>query len=463
MKEKFKLKTYRRAIAVAVIVVAVLLNLIVGALSDKLPLEFDLTANKVFSLTEETVAILKNMDEDVNLYYLVTKGNEDLYIEQTIDMYKGHTGKLHFSQIDPSQDPVFVNSLGIDNLTDNTIIVKCGDRVRTVDPSKLYDTTLQQQNIVAYELETKLTSAIDYVLNDTDINIVFTKGHEEVGKELFSDALYAQNATISEVDLKTEEIPADTAALYVIGPRRDFSADELQKIAAYVNGGGSLNISLDYGNDLPLVNQFMTEYYGITFDNNIVMETESLHILMNNPFYIVPQPTDHELTASMLEKEVGMVWPNTRSIQLSDKPGVLSRVLFKSSDSAVAQAASGDQVTPDADKGVKGTYAFAAAATVESDSGKVGKVVATGTSLYAADMFTSDQSVANSDFVLSTYSYLHGKSDTATLSITPKNVAVNYLALTQSDIIFYAIVFGILPPVLILAAGVFVWYKRRRL
>lgn len=462
MKEKFKLKTYRRAIAVAVIVVAILANLIVGVLSEKLPLEFDLTANKVFSLSDETVNMLKNLNEDIEVYYLVTKGNEDLYIQQTLDMYKGHTNKLHFSQIDPAQDPVFVNSIGAEKITDNSIIVKCGERTRIVDPGSIYDTTLQQQNIVSYELEIKLTSAIDYVLNDSDIKILFTKGHEEVGMQIYYNLLYGENATISEIDLKAEEIPEDTAAIYVVGPRRDFSADELQKIAAYVNGGGSLNISLDYGVEVPLINKFMTEYYGISFDNNIIMETENIHIIGENPFFIVPNPTEHELTKTMLEKEVPIIWPNSRSIQLSDRPGVVNRVLFKSSDSAVAQQATGETVSENADAGVKGTYAFAAVATVESDSGKEGKVIASGTSLYASEMFTKEASAANLDFVLSAYSYLHG-GDVSTVSIIPKNVAINYLTLTKSNVIFYAIIFGVLPPVLILAAGVFVWFKRRHL
>jgi len=435
------------------IIAVIFVNLIVAALSEKLPLQADLTGEEIFGISEETIKVLKSVDRDIDVYYFVAKGNEDPYVKQAIDMYKGYSGRINFKQVDPARDPAFVKSLGVD-VSDNSVIVKSGDRMKIIDASVLYDTTFQQQGIVAFALEVKLTAAIEYVMKESDVNVRFTSGHEEMGEALFTDILTTENATVSTIDLKVADIPEDTAVLYIIGPKRDFSADEISKIQTYVNGGGALNVSLDYGNTLPLFEQFMKEYYGVTFENNIIAETDTSKIVTNNPLYLFPEPLAHDVTNDIIAKKIGVLWPNARGIKIEEKAGVESQVLLKTSDSAIAQE--GEAVTE------KQSFNLAAAVTAYGSSGKKAKIIVAGTSFYCANMFLQEANVANADFVRNSYNYLYG-GEISTLSITPKNVGVNYLKLSLSEIILYAIVVGVIPPVLILGAGVFVWFKRRRL
>ena len=439
--------------AAVVIIAVILVNLIVVALSEKLPLQADLTGNEIFELSGETINVLKNVDREIEVYYLSPKGNEDLYVQQAIEMYKGYTNKIKFKQIDPSRDPAFVKSLGVE-VADNSIIVKSGDRMKIVDASTLYDTTFQQQGIVSFELEIKLTAAIEYVLKENDVNVRFTTGHEEMGMALFGDILTTQNATVSEIDLKTAEIPEDTKILYITGPQRDFSAEELTKIQAYLNGGGALNISIDYGTSMPLLEQFMREYYGVTFENNLIYETDASRVLTNNPIYVLPEIQPHDITNDFLSKKIAVLWPKARSIKIEEKAGVEPTVLFKTSESAIAQYEGAE--------GEKQSFDLAASLIVYGNTGKKAKILVAGTSFYSANMFLQEANIANADFVRNSYNYLYG-GEVSGISITPKNVGVTYLKLSLSQIILYGIFVGILPPVLILAAGVFVWFKRRRL
>jgi len=461
MNRKLKIKSYNYILIIVAIVAAILVNLIATTLSAKLPLQLDLTGNEVFKLSEETVNVLEKVDKDINIYYFVTSGREELYVKQTVDMYKGHSDKIHFEQKDPAQDPAFTKSIGSD-ITDNSVVVKCGDRKKIIDYSSLYDTTFQKQGIVSFQLETKLTAAIDYVLRDKDTNVVFTMGHEEVGMNLFKDILDSENATVSEVDLKTADIPENTSVLYIIGPKRDFSSDELKKIDAYVKKGGNLNVSLDYGSELPLFMQFMDEYYGVKFENNIIMETVAGNILANNPFWQIPAPADHEITSDMLKNRLAVIMPESRSITVTEKLGIEATSLYVTSPQAVAKAPA-EEVSTSVESGdIPMSYTLAAVLRVPLENNKWSKILVTGTSLYAANMFLQEASVANADFIRNSYNYLHG-SKISSLAITPKNIAVNYLVLNQQQIITYAIVFGIIPPVLILGFGIFVWFKRRHL
>ena len=203
-------------------------------------------------------------------------------------------------------------------------------------------------------------------------------------------------------------------------------------------------------------------YYGISFDNNIIMETDNSHILMNNPFYIIPTPGEHDITKDFESKKLAVILPEVRSLTLSEKVGVESHILLSTSEGAVAKSGAAE-IKPQVESGdVPAKYILGVAANVVGSTGKKARVVAVGSSLYAANMFLQEASAANSDFVINSYNFLHGGEITS-FSITPKNVAVNYLTLNQGQIILYAIIFGILPPVLVLAMGVYVWFKRRRL
>lgn len=460
MNRKLKIKSYHYIVTVVAIVAVILINSITGIISSKLPLKIDLTENEVFKLSNETITVLQNVDKDINIYYFVTKGREDANVRQTIDMYKGYSDKIHFEQIDPAQDPAFTKSIALD-LTDNSIVVKRGNRQKTIDYTSMTDYTFQQQGIISFQLESKLTAAIDYVLKDKDTNVVFTSGHEEIGMSIMKDTLDTENATVSEVDLKTANIPENTAILYIIGPKRDFSSEELQKIDAYVKGGGNLNVSIDYGNELPLLTQFMDEYYGIKFDNNIIMETDMSKILANNPYLLIPSPGEHEITSPFLQKKLSVIIPYSRSITVTEKLGSEASPLFVTSETAVATAPTENTDAVENSESPK-QYTLAAAVRIPHANNKWSKIIASGTSIYAVPEMMQEKSIANADFVRNSYDFLRDSTISDT-SITPKNVHVNSLILSQEQIYTYMAVYGLLPPLIILGYGLYTWIKRRRL
>ena len=463
MELKKKLKFGLWLSVVGALVIVILLNLLVNTIGEKVPMKLDFTRNKIFELSDETKNVLKNVDKDIDVYYFATKGNEKLFVAQTIEMYKGYSDKIHFEQKDPTADPVFARELGTD-VTDNSVIVRSGDRVKVVDSSAIYDYTFQQQGIVEFQLEQKLTKAIAYVQTDADTKVFFTTGHEEIGYQMMKTPLEEENAEVNEIDLKTTDIPADASAIYIIGPQRDFSADEVTRLQTYLANGGALNISLDVKvADVHVLRQFLNEYWGINYNDDIVMETDSMSILANNPFYLLPHIEEHDITTSFAQKKVSIAWPESRSLYITEKPGIEAAALLTTTDKAVSKAAV-ESVSYTVDEGDKtGVQTLAAAFSyVDYEKKARTRIVATGTSLYAASLFLSDSSVANSDFLRESFIYLKGE-DSAGISISPKNVATQYLTLKQGEITTYMWIFGILPEIIVLAAGLFVWLRRRHL
>jgi ABC-2 type transport system permease protein len=455
--KKFKLKTSFILLIAAVIVAVVLINLIAATLGEKLPLKADMSANKVYSLSEETIKALKAVDRDVYVYYLVTSGNENMRIKQTIDMYKGYNDKIHFEQVDPSRDPVFAKNIGVE-VSENSVIVKSGDRVKAIDSSVVYDSTYSQYGIVEFSLEQKLTLAIDYVLRSSDTTVLFTKGHEEIGFEILKSSIEEENATPSEIDLKTSDIPEDTAALYIISPQRDFSADEIEKIHKYLEGGGSLNVSIDYDvTETPVLRQYLSEYWGINFLDNIVLETDENRYSSNNPYILIPVYGSHNITSRMSSSRVNILWPSARGIEILEKPGVTTVPLLKSSEKTVAKPSSEAGSFDVSEADVVGEATLATVTEYLDTAARTRtRIISTGSSFYL--LYLREASVANADFVHECLNYLRGEERSL---ISPKNVQVQYMTLTQQEIILYRWIYGILPPLLVFVAGIFVWVRRR--
>ena len=390
----------------------------------------------------------------------MTKGNEKLYITQTVDMYKGYSDKIHFEQKDPTKDPVFARSLGTD-VTDNSVIVKSGERAKVIDSSTVYDSA-KQQGVIEFQLEQKLTRAIAYVQAESDVKVYFTTGHEEIDYHSIKIALEDENADVYEIDLTTAEIPDDAAAVYIMAPQMDFSEDEISKIQSYLSNGGGLNVSLGVkSDDLPELRRFLSDDWGINFNNDIVMETDSMAVWGGDPFYVLPSVVQHSITEGIIDKKTEIAWPEARSLHITEVPDVKASVLLTTTENALSKAAAESVSYTAEDEDIQGKHILAVVCEKDSKT-SAAHIIATGTCFYADKLCLNDMSLANSDFVRECFVYLRG-NDSKGISIIPKNVSNTYMSLKQGEIYAYMWIFGIVPEILVLAAGLVVWLRRRRL
>ena len=80
-KRAFRKDSYSAAMSVVVIAIVVVLNLIIGQIPSKYT-EFDISTGKLYTIGDETKKVLKNLDEDITIHYIVQSGNEDATIEK---------------------------------------------------------------------------------------------------------------------------------------------------------------------------------------------------------------------------------------------------------------------------------------------------------------------------------------------------------------------------------------------
>ena len=142
LKLRLKSKTFRAggyslAAAVIVIAIAVTVNLVMHRIPSRYT-QFDLTDNQMFTLSQQSLDIVGTLDSDINIYWLVQTGMEDSYVQRMLDVYSGMNSHLNVVKIDPVLYPNFTSNYTDSTLYDNSLIVECGDRSKTVSIFDIY-------------------------------------------------------------------------------------------------------------------------------------------------------------------------------------------------------------------------------------------------------------------------------------------------------------------------------------
>ena len=230
-----------KTIILVVLIVMVFLTINAGMQSlDLTPLDF--TQEKLYTLTDESKERVKDIDKDVNIYFVgYSDDDADLSLAK---QYKSANERIVAEAVDADSRPDLAEKYGIE--TGSTgIIVECGDRSKVLTSSDLvtYDTTTYETISIAEE---KLTSAIISVTTDDIPKVYFLEGYSDdfsLDYGLSYLNVYLQNE-ITEVEtlniLSTGNVPDDCDTLVIVSPTQDFSEEAKTAIINYINRGGNI-------------------------------------------------------------------------------------------------------------------------------------------------------------------------------------------------------------------------------
>ena len=128
----FKNGAYASGLCAVMLALVVALNLFVGALPAKY-LRYDMTENKLYSLSQETEDLCAALTQDVTFYYLGRTGQEDAAVTELLDKYKDASSHIQVVQKDPVLYPTFGAAYDAADAAVGSIIAVCGERYRVVD------------------------------------------------------------------------------------------------------------------------------------------------------------------------------------------------------------------------------------------------------------------------------------------------------------------------------------------
>ena len=165
-KKHLKQGSYSSIMTVIVLAVIVVINLIVAQIPTS-KTQIDLSTQKMYSITDETKTALKDLDQDVTLYYIVQKGSEDDTIEKLLEHYDELSDHIKVETKDPDLYPKFTSQYTDQTVAANSVIVVCGDKSKVVSNSDMWETSTNYQTYqtqtTGFDGEGQITSAITYV------------------------------------------------------------------------------------------------------------------------------------------------------------------------------------------------------------------------------------------------------------------------------------------------------------
>ena len=299
--------SFSLAVTAIVLAIIVVINLIIGQLPSKL-LNWDLSETGIFSVSDTSKELLKDLDKDVTVEVVAETGNIDSRIERFISIYGDLSSKLKVSYIDPVLHPEILTKYGI---SANSVVVSCEETGKNQVIS-FSDIIVSQQNYYGYSSESEfdaegqLTSAVAAVTSDNDKKIYMLRGHGEsaISQEL-GELLTKNSMTTSNLNLlETASVPDDCDLLIINNPTSDLGTDEYTELHNYLYQGG--NVLLLRGvtdKELTNFNELM-EDYGMTMVNSYIGDRDRYYQRAQSAFYFFPMITSNdtnvETTSSIL-------------------------------------------------------------------------------------------------------------------------------------------------------------------
>ena len=419
---------------------------------------FDSTTNKQFSLSGQTVKVVKGLSQDVTIdnYDKSSnfQGSRDL-----LDRYANLSSKVHVNYIDPTKKPELAKAAGVRSF--GTIFVQAAGRK-------------QEAKSVTEE---EITGAMVRALKGAERVVCSVTGSGEHGLDVSGDDGFSAAKELLEKNnyktqtinlLQKQEVPKECNILFVAGPRLDYVPAAVEAIKKYVEGGGRALFALDpplqfKGQEVApnkaLASQLAA--WGVTLDDDLVTDLSPVNQLFGFEASVV-LVNDYESQQIVRDlRGHASAFPLIRSMEVKAGDKTTVDKLFSSSgDSFGAINLASPRVDPRDPKNKKGPLVLAAAGTYNTgQANNNGRFVVVGSSLWMGNNILPSRSLTNRDLFLNMMNWL--SSDEDLISIRPKEPESRPLTMTrrQMTLLFYSTVLFL--PLIILVSGLSVWWRRR--
>jgi hypothetical protein len=317
------------AAVAAAVVVAVLVNML-GARHFR---RWDWTAAGLYTLSPATVQTLRSLSEPLEIHVLTGAADPlTVSLRHLLSAYRAESGRLEVAFLDPDRHPAELLAVqrryGIvagktedgEVMTDASVIVARGERHHFVAARDLVELDDPDNLTAQPRLEQALTGAIRQVLSRSAPKVCFTRGQgEEAISDLGPQGLGALAARLGSSNYQTIELgparelraddPVAGCTLVVVaGPKSPFAAEDVTRLASYLDGGGSLLVAFGPVVDLAAERVVdlglgpLLERANVVHRGDFVFERDPA-ARMSQGFgeSFLARPSPHAITAGLLE------------------------------------------------------------------------------------------------------------------------------------------------------------------
>ncbi len=449
-------QTKYAAYAATYILVIIAILATANVLANRYDKSYDTTSNKRYSLSDQTAKIVKGLKQDATITYFDQPRGFQAAKDQ-LDLYSNLSPKVHVKYVDADKENMLARQAGIKNY--GTAIVQIG-------ANKQEAKGLNEEGI---------TGAFIRDLKNTTRTICFVTGSGEHqiddssrnGYSRFKELLGKDEYAAKSINLlQKAEIPSDCTVLVVGGPSGDYQQPEVDAIKKFVEDGGRALFLLDpplkMGRSEIADNDALTavlQGWGVTIDKDLILDLNPIGQLagLGPQVALVTSYNSHPIVSEMKGTATG--FPLSRSIDVKSGSKTTVEKLFSSSESSLATTKlDSPNINPSDPKNKKGPMTIAAAGSYNTGKeNSQGRFVVIGGSAWAANSFINFN--GNRDLALNAMNWL--SSDEDLISIRPKEPEDRRITMTRAQMNWVRLTSQFLLPLLVVFAGVSVWWRRR--
>ena len=494
------------ALTAIVIAAIVLLNVIVGIFADKFPLTLDLSADKVFTLSQESVDIAKGITGDIEVVVFedeaefsnptvgtqngvpeLDKTIKEFYL--ALQQYRTHSGnKLSYTFIDANQQPAQFAKYENYGVSAGSILFLAGERYKVCTLDDLYEygyTSDYTSYTFESTVEKTLAANIYSLSSDTDRVVQVLTGHGEDSETINGlKELYELNGyTFKEIAITgSADFDKDAEVMLIAAPENDYSDAEIKRVQEWVyndgNYGRHLMVFTHPTASCPNLYEFLNVEYKVQVTDELLLETDYNRMYQYSQYYTMADVSESELITDSVGT-ANILMPISRRIicELPDKDPDTTDYYYRyvvSSypDSAKLVKLSDVMSETDEDK----TYAAAESeypltsmvvSVIDSYNNNtstpvMGTVTVSGCPAMAYSSYVKSSAFMNEDVLLETLNGVTGNESDITIS--NKEMKADTISFSGGTaLILGLVVFTIGLPVIVLIICLVVFLRRKNL
>jgi ABC-type uncharacterized transport system involved in gliding motility auxiliary subunit len=444
-KRSSQLGTNTTILVLGVLAILIVLNYL-GSQYHK---RFDLTAEKTFTLSDQTKKIVGGLKSDVNVVLFSKTPNPQF--SDLLTEYHNLSPHLKYQMVNPDQKPDVAKEYGAQSFGD--VIVGAGDRKQTVENSAdggLTEESLTSAIVKATQNETKTAC---FVTGHGEKSTTDTTGH---GYSTVADGLKKEGDLTKEINfVQADSVPTDCSLIVIAGPTKPFFPQEVQVLSKYLDTGGKMLIEVDPETDPKLDDIFKA--WNVSVGKNIVVDVSGVLLNAGPAIPAVLDYGDSPITKG-LQGQVTF-FPLARTISVADKSKTDGQPveLLKTSGRSYTRPDTKSGITFNSKTDETGPLTLGLS---ESGMGTAinARLVVIGDSDFASNGYINAGG-DNSDLFYNTIDWLAQQENQ--ISIRPKLPTDRHITMTEAQKAALTWLDMFFLPGIVIISGMAIWWKRR--
>ena len=487
----FKSRVFRQgAFATAITILGIVMIFVVYAVLSNVSQRFhwrlDLTPNRMFELTQESIDFLANLETDVNIYVLNTEDGFvntaqpfTFQVNEVIRMYERFGNRVNLEYIDIVRNPTFAARFSELDLRTNQVLIESPETGRTRvlmwrDLLNVVTGQGGQTTIRSSRAEQAMTSAILNVTTVDQVRVSVLSGYGQSDFSPFLSLLEMNNYEIVHENLVTiAEIDPEATFAFLIAPARDISEDDLRKLDRFLDNDQQFGRHLFFVagaqatpmSQMPNLSAWLMEW-GILVEDSVLFETDiNYRLSFDDPLISLvdysANDTSFELAQTFLQRDlyVASLYSSPLTILFEERGNrIVVPLLQTSAQSGILDLDRGEI----AGQALTGPHPVLTKSTMIRFQGTTrltSNVIVMGSLASFSPMALGEVNFANSEYFLNLIDSLADRE--GTVRIQDKLFSINTLQMTLAQARTILIIFMVILPIGVLASGLVVWLRRR--